>query len=182
LSSSVAGATGRPSANSAAVQSRQWTHGAKIETTYDGFSQETVMTLQKMRISCSGIKDTFKDACVSMVVTLHCRGVQAHYVNYVTMQLMFETKAWDQQHAVYQRNLSVVVNNETLRLGQIKLMGQNVSDSMTETLGITFSYEAFKKIADGQFVELQVGQSRFLLRNKNLEALRDLNSRVVAMK
>jgi hypothetical protein len=157
-------------------------HGGKIEVKYDGFTHETVMSLRKMRISCAGIKDTFKDACVSMMVSLHCRGTQAHYVNYVTMQLVFETKAWDQRHPIDQRELSVVVNNETVRLGQMNLIGQSVDDNMTETLGITFPYEAFKKITQAQFVEMQVGRSRFALREKNLDALRDLNNRVMAAK
>jgi hypothetical protein len=164
------------------AQTKQQNHGGRIETSYDGFSHETVMTLQKMRISCAGVKDTFKDACISMMVSLHCRGVQAYYVNYVTLHLMFETKAWDQRHAMDQRQLSVVVNNETLRLGEMKLISQNVSESLTETLGITFPYDSFKKITEAQFVELQVGPSRFMLRNKNIEALRDLNSRVVVAK
>jgi len=157
-------------------------HGGKIEVKYDGFNHETVMSLRKMRISCNGIKNTFKDACVSMMVSLHCRGTQAFHVNYVNLQLVFETKAWDQRHPMDQRDLSVVVNNETMRLGQMKLMGQSVDDNMTETLGITFPYEAFKKITQAQFVEMQVGQNRFALREKNLDALRDLNARVVAVK
>lgn len=171
-----------PDSASTAAQSAAASHGGKIASTYDGFNHETVMSLQKMRISCNGIKNTFKDACVSMMVSLHCRGVQAFHVNYVTLQLMFETKAWDQRHAIDQRQLSVVVNNETLRLGQMKLISQDVGDNMTETLGITLPYEAFKKIAGAQFAEVQVGPSRFMLRNKNLEALRDLNGRVVDAK
>jgi hypothetical protein len=161
------------------AQTKQQNHGGKIETSYDGFSHETVMSLQKMRVSCEGMKNTFKDACVSMMVSLHCRGVQAYYVNHVTLHLMFETRAWDQRHPIDQRQLSVVVNNETLRLGQMKLISQTTSESMTETLGITFPYDSFKKITEAQFVEVQVGSSRFMLRNKNIEALRDLNSRVV---
>ena len=161
------------------AQTKQQSHGGKIESSYDGFSHETVMTLQKMKVSCDGIKNTFKDACVSMMVSLHCLGVQAFHVNYVTLHLMFETRAWDQRHPIDQRQLSVVVNNETLRIGQMKLISQTTSESMTETLGITFPYDAFKKIAEAQFVEVQVGASRFMLRNKNLEALRDLNARVV---
>lgn len=161
------------------AQTKQQNHGGKIETSYDGFSHETVMTLQKMRVSCEGIKNTFNNACVSMMVSLHCRGVQAYYVNYVTLHFMFETRAWDQRHPIDQRELSVVVNNETLRLGQMKLISQNVDDAMTETLGITFPYAAFKTITEAQFVEVQVGTSRFMLRNKNIEALRDLNGRVV---
>lgn len=157
-------------------------HGGKIEVKYDGFNHETVMSLRKMRISCAGIKDTFKGACVSMMVSLHCRGTQAFHVNYVTLQLVFETKAWDQGHPLGQRDLAVVVNNETMRLGQMQLVSQSVDDSLTETLGITFPYEAFKKITQAQFVEMQVGRSRFALREKNLDALRDLGNRVVTVK
>ena len=156
-------------------------HGGKIDTSYDGFSHETVISLQKMRVSCDGIKAMNKNACVSIAVSLHCLGVQAYNVNYVTLQLMFETSAWDQRHAIDQRNLSVVVNNETLRVGQMKLLSQSVNESMTETLAITFPYDTFKKMADAQFVEMQVGPSRFMLRNKNLEALRDMDRRVVGM-
>ncbi|HEX7295153.1 MAG TPA: hypothetical protein VF251_05330, partial [Pyrinomonadaceae bacterium] len=122
-------------------------HGGKIETTYDGFSHETLIKLQKMRVSCEGIKSTFKNACVSMSVSLHCLGVQAYKVNHVSMELMFETREWDQRHALDQRALSVVVNNETLRVGQMKLISQTVNDSMTETLGIEFPYETFKQMA-----------------------------------
>ena len=156
-------------------------HGGKIEVSYDGFSHETVISLQKMRISCDGIKAMNKNACVSMAVSLHCLGEQAYKVDYVTLQLMFATSEWDQRHAMDQRNLSVVVNNETLRVGQMKLLGQSVNESMTETLGITFPYEVFKKMAGAQFAEMQVGPSRFMLRTKNLDALRDMDSRVVGM-
>lgn len=168
------------SLKSIGAPAREEKHGGKIEVKYDGFNHETVLSLRKMRISCAGIKDTFKAACVSMVVSLHCRGTQAFHVNYVTLQLVFETKAWDQRHPLDQRHLSVVVNNETMRLGQMNLVSQSVDENMTETLGITFPYEAFKKITQGQFVEMQVGHSRFALREKNLDALRDLNARVVA--
>ena len=159
-------------------------HGGKIEVKYDGFTHETIMSLRQMRISCQGIKNRFKDldACVSMMVSLHCRGTQANYVNYVTLQLVFETKAWDQGHPLDQRELSVVVNNETLRIGQMKLIGQSIDENLTEKLEIMFPYEVFKKITQSQFVEMQVGQSRFGLREKNLDALRDLGSRVVEAK
>jgi hypothetical protein len=156
-------------------------HGGKIEVSYDGFGHETVISLQKMRVSCDGIKGMNKNACVSMSVSLHCLGEQAYKVEYVTLQLMFATSDWDQRHAIDQRNMSIVVNNETLRVGQMKLVGNSVNESMTETLGITFPYEVFKKMADAQFVEMQVGPSRFMLRTKNLEAMRDMDKRIVGM-
>ena len=157
-------------------------HGGKIGTTYDGINHETIMRLDRMPISCAAsIKDTFnKGTCVSMMVSLHCPGIQAFHVKYVTLHLMFKTDAWDQRHTPEQRDLTVVVNNETLRVGRMNLISQETNAKMTETLGIEFPYEMFKKISAGQFVEMQVGPSRFMLRNKNLDALRDLNNRVVA--
>jgi len=168
--------------NSAEGQSKELNHGGKIETKYDGFTHETVMSLKKMKVSCGGFKDTFKTSCVSIMVSLHCRGVQAYHVDYVTLQLMLETKAWDHGHPPDQRELSVVVNNETLRLGSMRLIDQNYNDVLTETFGITFPYQVFKKITQAQFVEMQVGPTRFTLREKNLDALRDLNGRVVTTK
>ena len=45
-------------------------HGGKIETKYDGFNYETVMRLRKMKVNCDGFKDKFKDACVSIEVSV----------------------------------------------------------------------------------------------------------------
>ncbi len=153
-------------------------HGGKIESEYDGFNHETVATLRKMKITCAGRKDMFKDACVSVTVSLHCPGTQLDYVRYAKLQLIFETEAWDQRHPLDQRDLSVVADGETLRLGRMRLAGQNVDTLMTEVLEVTMPYNTFKKIAASQIVEMAVGKSRFELRQKNLEALRDLNNRV----
>jgi hypothetical protein len=60
----------------------------------------------------------------------------------------------------------------------MELLGQSVDTLMTETLQIKVPYAAFKKIALAETVELQLGASRFELRDKNLAALRDLNNRV----
>jgi len=61
---------------------------AKIETKYDGFNHETVVTLRKTKITCGGSKgmqSTLKDTCVSLVVSLHCPGVQLDYVRYAKL-------------------------------------------------------------------------------------------------
>ena len=34
-------------------------HGGKIESKYDGFTHETVLRLQKMKVTCDGMKDKF---------------------------------------------------------------------------------------------------------------------------
>ena len=52
-------------------------------------------------------------------------------------------------------------------------------DTKVETLEATIPYKAFKKIAMSQTAEIQVGRSSVELREKNLAALRDLNSRVL---
>jgi hypothetical protein len=153
-------------------------HGGKIESRYDGFSHETIVTLDKMRVTCASVKGNFKDACVSLTAALHCPGIQLDYVRYASLQLVFQTKDWDQRHPLAQRQLSVVADGETLRLGQMKLVGQSVNTLMTEMLEVTMPYAVFTKIARAQVVEMKVGNSEFELRQQNLAALRDLNNRV----
>src|SRR6202008_3847988 len=62
---------------------KQVKHGGKIETKYDGFNYETVLRLKKMKVTCDGFKDKFKDSCVSMEIVLHCPGTQLNYVRNV---------------------------------------------------------------------------------------------------
>ena len=157
-------------------------HGGKIETKYDGFNYETVMRLRKMKVNCDGFKDKFKDACVSIEVALHCPGQQLNYVRQVTLQVVFENKDWVHFHAPELRDLSVVVDTETLRLGRMFPVskGQPGSwDTKVEILEATIPYDAFKKIALAQSAGIQVGRDSVELREKNLAALKDLNSRVI---
>jgi hypothetical protein len=157
-------------------------HGGKIETKYDGFKYETVMRLKKMKISCDGFKDKFKDACVSIEITLHCPGTQLNYVKHVTVQVMFENKDWVHFHAPDQRDLSVVTDTETLRLGRMDNASNRTPgswDTKSETLEIKIPYAAFKKIASSQTIEIQVGRDAVQLREKNVAALKDLDSRVL---
>jgi hypothetical protein len=153
-------------------------HGGRIESKYDGFSHETVITLNKMRITCGSLKGNFKDVCVSLVATLHCPGIQLEHVRYSRLQLIFQAKDWSQRHPLEQRELSVVTDGETLRLGQMKLVSQNTNDLMTEVLEIEMPYAVFTKIARAQAVEMKVGNGEFALREKNLAAIKDLNNRV----
>jgi len=154
-------------------------HGGKIESKYDGLSHEMVSTLRKMKVTCAGGKENmFKDTCVSVSASLHCPGTQRNYVRYAKLQLIFETKQWDKRHALDDRDLVVVVDTTTLRLGRMRPVSANIDTLMTEVLEATISYDAFKKIVAGQVVEMAVGKSRFELRQKNLDALRDLNNRV----
>jgi hypothetical protein len=153
-------------------------HGGKIESKYDGLAHEMVSMLRKMKVTCAGTKDMLKDTCVSVSASLHCPGVQLDYVRNAKLQLIFDSKDWDHRHALEERDLVVVVDTTTLRLGRMRLVSQNIGTVNTEILEATISYDAFKKIVSGQVVEMAVGKSRFELRQKNLEALRDLNNRV----
>lgn len=163
---------------SATVVHGESNHGGKIETKYDGLSHEMVSTLRKMKVTCAGGKNMFKDTCVSVAASLHCPGTQRNYVRYAKLQLIFETKQWDKRHALEDRDLVVVVDTTTLKLGRMRPVSQNIDTLMTEILEATISYDAFKKIVSGQVVDMAVGKSRFELRQKNLDALRDLNNRV----
>jgi hypothetical protein len=160
-------------------------HGGKIETKYDGFNFETVMRLRKMKVTCDGFKDKFKDACVSIEVTLHCPGTQVNFVKHVTLQVVFENKDWVDFHPPDQRELSIVTDAETLSLGRMTPVNTSQPgnwDTKVETLEAKIPYEAFKKIALSQSGGIQVGRSAIELREKNLLALKDLNSRVLAPK
>jgi hypothetical protein len=161
-----------------AVAKKADDHGGQIVSHYDGFNHETVITLQKMKVTCSSARGSLKDACVSFVAALHCPGIQLDYVRSVSLHLIFETKDWDQRHPLDRRALSVVADGETFRLGQMTLAGQKVDTLMSETLEVSIPYKIFKRIALAQSVEVQVGQSSFALRDQNLLALRDLNNRV----
>lgn len=157
-------------------------HGGKIETKYDGFNYETVLRLKKMKVTCDGFKDKFKDACVSIDISLHCPGTQLNYVKNVKVQIFFENKDWVHRHPPDQRDLSVVIDSETLRLGRMQLADTATPgtwETKIETLEAVIPYAAFKKIAGSQSVQMQVGGSVFELREKNRLALRDLDSRVI---
>jgi len=156
-------------------------HGGKIETKYDGFTYETVMRLKRMKVSCDGLKDKFKDACVSIEVALHCPGTQINYVRNVTLQVVFENKDWVHLHPPDQRELSVVIDTETLRFGKMSPVAAKTGswDTKVETLEAQIPYQAFKKIASSQTAAIQVGKTSVELREKNLLALKDLSSRVI---
>ena len=159
-------------------------HGGKIETKYDGFNYETVMRLRKMKVTCDGFKDKFKDACVSIEVALHCPGTQLNYVKHVSLQVVFENKDWVHFHAPDQRDLSVVTDTETLRLGRMTPVSTGKPgtwNTKIETLEATIPYQMFKKIALSRTAEIQVGRSAVELREKNLLALKDLDSRVIGI-
>ena len=157
-------------------------HGGKIETKYDGFNYETVMRLRKMKVNCDGLKDTFKDACVSIEVSLHCPGTQVNYVRHVLLQVVFENKDWVHLHPPDQRDLTIVTDAETLKLGRMTPVSANrpgTWETKVEILEMKIPYATFKKIALSQSVGIQVGSSAVELREKNRAALKDLNNRVI---
>jgi hypothetical protein len=161
---------------------KQLKHGGKIETKYDGFNYETVLRLKKMKVTCDGFKDKFKDACVSMEIVLHCPGTQLNFVRNVSVQLFFENKDWVHFHPPDQRDLSVVIDSGTLKLGRMQRANVETPgtwNTKLEVLETTIPYDSFKKIVASEKVEVQVGKSLFELREKNLLALRDLGSRVI---
>lgn len=157
-------------------------HGGKIESKYDGFNYETTMRLQKMKVSCDGIKDKFTDACVSIEVTLHMPGMQLTYVRNVTLMVVFENQDWVRMHPPDERNLSISTYDKTFRLGRMELITTKKPgtwDTKIERLQATIPYDAFKQIIASDTIEIQVGKDAVMLREKNIAALRDLNNRAL---
>jgi len=172
----------QPAAAKSQTQTQPVKHGGKIETRYDGFNYETVMRLRKMKVNCDGFKDKFKDACVSIEVLLHCPGTQVNYVRDVTLQVVFENKDWVHFHAPDQRDLAILTDTETLRLGRMSPVRKDQPgtwDTKLEVLEAKMPYAMFKKIATSQSVEIQVGHDTLELRANNIAALKDLDSRVL---
>jgi hypothetical protein len=165
------------------AQSQTPKHGGKIESRYDGFNYETLARLHKMKVSCDGVGDLFqKDACVSIDVTLHFPGSQFNYVRHATLQVIFENKDWVRIHPLEQRDLSISTEAETFRFGRMRLVTNKKPgqwDTKIEVLEATIPYETFKKIALATQVEIKVGPGAVTLRDNNVAALRDLNSRVI---
>jgi hypothetical protein len=118
---------------------------------------------------------------VSIDVTLHFPGSQFNYVRNVTLQVVFENKDWVRIHPLEQRDLSISTELETFRFGRMRLITNKKPgtwDTKIEVLEATIPYEAFKKIAQATQVEIKVGPGAVILRDNNVAALRDLNSRV----
>ena len=161
-------------------------HGGKIESNYDGFARETVITLKRMSVTCGAAKGTasiMKGVCVSLQATLHCPGKQLDYVRRASLRLTFEAKNWDARHPVGERDLSAVADGETIRLGRMSLLSQGVRESWLaedakETLEVSVPYDKFLKLARAAYVELSVGKTTFPLRDKNVAAFRDMSNRV----
>ena len=157
-------------------------HGGKIESKYDGFTYETIMRLQKMKVSCDGIKDTFTDGCVSIEVALHMPGMQVNYVRNVTLLVIFENQDWVRTHPPDQRDLSISTYDKTYRFGRMELITNKKPgtwETKIERLQASIPYETFKKIIASDTIEIQVGNGAVMLRDKNIAALRDLNNRVL---
>ena len=157
-------------------------HGGKIESKYDGFTYETLMRLEKMKVSCDGFKDKFTDGCVSIEVTMHMPGMQLNYVRNVTLMVVFENQDWVRGHPIDQRDLSISTYDKTYRLGRMELITNKrpgTWDTKIERLQASIPYETFKKIIESDTIEIQVGQGAVMLREKNIAALRDLNNRVL---
>jgi hypothetical protein len=161
-------------------------HGGKIESNYDGFAHETVIALDRMRVTCEaakGLQRSFKGLCVSLEASLHCPGKQLEYVRRATIRLIFEAKDWDSRHPLEERELTAVADGETIHLGRMSLVSQGVGESWLaenskETLEVEVPYQTFVKLARATWVEMSVGRTAFALRDKNVAALRDLNNRV----
>lgn len=153
-------------------------HNGKIESKYDGFNHQTIISLKKMKITCGSMRGNFKDACVSLAATLHCPGIQLDYVREASLQVIFQTKDWDQRHSLAQRDLSIVADGQTYRLGRMRLTSQSTDVLMTETLEATIPYKLFSRIAKAETVEMKVGPSQFQLSEGNILALRDMTNRV----
>jgi hypothetical protein len=104
-------------------------------------------------------------------------------VRYAKLSLIVETKDWQKRHPLDERDLTIVADGVRFRLGTMSLVGQDVEtdrlvDVMREVLEVTVPYKTFLSIARAETVGMRLGKTEFELKDKNMEALRDLASRI----
>lgn len=76
------------------------------------------------------------------------------------------------------RNLTFLVDGESLKLGEMMRNGDVENGGVTEYLNFPIPTDKFLKIVNADKVEVQVGTTEFALKESHLEALRDLASRM----
>ena len=75
-----------------------------------------------------------------------------------------------------------MTDTETLRIGRMSPVSKDTPgtwNTKVEILEAKMPYAVFKKMATAQSVEIQVGHDAVELRDKNIAALKDLNTRVI---
>ncbi|MDQ3819832.1 MAG: hypothetical protein M3362_19455 [Acidobacteriota bacterium] len=147
---------------------RKYKHADKIETTFDQAKNITTVRLGRMRVL-----DTANFLELTLFYTYP--GQTPATPKNVALGIMARTP---DGHFSNKRELVVKADKYILKFGQMELL-QNIpfGGGSTQVLATTVPYDVFLRIANAKNIEMKLGDVEFLIKDDQLEAIRDLASR-----
>ena len=184
LSLSHAGAQSTPQ--------RKFKHGGKIVTEYDRASNLTTVLLQSYPLKNSAGGPTDPVDAIDLIAGFTYQGNDSigdpEAVEFVLE--IARSRPRGKKEGI--NELTAEIENQQISLGKPRLLGsanENLSgdiqglgtvriNSLIEKIGVLIPVDVFKRLAAAEQVKLETGDVKVTLRNKQLEALRDLASRI----
>lgn len=175
---------------------RKFKHNSKVETIYDKTKDQTTTYLRPMTIA--SVKGTL-DARIwnegkrvenipSEKIWLTAYFVSPGKVLTKPQNVVLGFRSWTMDQTKYDNDRSLAINLDgvSTSLGQMELLERRVDPNMQlsdhryyfESLEMPLPYETFLRITNASTVKVSVGGTELVLGNENLEAFRDLLSRI----
>ncbi|MDQ3652701.1 MAG: hypothetical protein M3458_20975 [Acidobacteriota bacterium] len=159
---------------------RKFKHEAKIRAQYDEASNKTVVAMWPYVVE-SNYNDPAESIAITAGITFPNKSQTSppQYVEFGVLSQSSSGWLFDKD-----RKLEVIVNSESLPLGEMKLVTARTFNTRRlyyrEDLAIPLPYDVLVKIVSSDKVVMRVGRQKLQLRKEHLEALRDLVSRISA--
>lgn len=175
---------------------RKFKHNSKVETIYDKTKNQTTTYLRPMTIaSAKGTLDAQIwnegkriENIPSAKIWLTAYFVSPGKVLTKPQNVVIGFRSWTMDKTKYDNDRSLVINLDgaSTSLGPMELLERRVDPNMQlndhryyfESLEMPLPYETFLRITNASTVKVTVGGTELLLGNENLEAFRDLLSRI----
>lgn len=175
---------------------RKFKHNSKVETIYDKTKNQTTAYLRPMTIaSARGTLEAqiWNEGKRTETIPSERVWLTAYFVSPGKILTKPESvvigfRSWTMDKTKYDNDRSLVINLDgtSTKLGQMELLERRVDSNMQlsdhryylESLEKPLPYETFLQLTNAATVKLTVGGTEFLLANENLEAFRDLLSRI----
>lgn len=172
------------------IAKRKYKHHAKIEASYDPSSNKTSVVLNPYKLSESTTESIANTEYYSMMCGFTYEGrVLTAPPNRAEIHIISDgARGWkfDEES---KRVLTITVDGERIDLGPMTVVRarhyQTPSSPVSysrhgylEEIYTALTYEGIVKVAGGKRVVLNVGQQKLELGNEQMEALRDLVSRM----
>lgn len=174
----------------AGIIKRKFKHHAEIVSRYDPSSDKTMVVLNPYKIPLDVMRITVEPDFFSIMCGFTYKGqtltgvpdtIEFHIFSDGTGGWKFDSDK--------KRVLSVTIDGQRIEVGTMSLVkskhyafssspANNGRDGFLEELYIPLTYEGMVKIASGRGVLLRIGQQKIKLEGEQMEALRDLASRM----